>query len=58
MSATVTMMKLGFLLTATDKMSAVIGNAIKTSTDKLNSFEKNAVAKQYWTKKYILQESK
>lgn len=33
-------MKLGFLLSATDKMSRVIDEAVKKSTDKLNAFER------------------
>ena len=33
-------LKLGFLLSATDKMSAVVGSAVDKSTDKLNAFER------------------
>lgn len=33
-------MKLGFLLSATDKMSRVVSDAVKKSTDKLNAFER------------------
>ena len=33
-------LKLGFLLSATDKMSSVVGSAVDKSTDKLNAFER------------------
>lgn len=35
-------LKLAFILSATDKMSRIINDAVKKSTDKLNAFEKNA----------------
>lgn len=35
-------LKLAFVLSATDKMSRVIDQAVKKSTDKLSSFERNA----------------
>jgi len=37
-------MKLGFLLSATDKMTGVIDKAVKDSTSKLSAFEKKAQA--------------
>ena len=41
MAVTASLVKLGFLLAATDKMTAVIGSAVKQSTAKLTAFEKS-----------------
>jgi len=41
MAVTASLVKLGFLLAATDKMTAVVSSAVKQSTAKLTAFEKS-----------------